>query len=285
MARRGITRLKFKSASYHGGPRPNEDQTREQRRHVRGQHRHRKRHLIYFGILALLVLYVYQFGFIRSIRVEGLNPATTETIKTLANRYLDRSWYARFKPLAAVEGLSTQIELSDSRFSGTTTSLSWLSSELIIASQQRAPVALWQPDQTGEQYLLDENGVVYEDPQANIGGQNLPLIVDTSAFAKQINLGQQAVSQTRLEFVRLLAKKLNDLSIYAAYSKYYQFSESPREIRLIVGGLPYYVRFNTDRGATDQASELAETLAHLSRLRRTPSDYIDLRVDDTAYYR
>jgi hypothetical protein len=64
----------------------------------------------------------------------------------------------------------------------------------------------------------------------------------------------------------------------------FEQTDSPRELRLYLSGVGYYVRLNIDRSATDQADELGNALEYL-RDRGRPSRYIDLRVDNTAFYR
>ena len=233
--------------------------------------------------MALLILggLTYQFGFIRSVDVAGLSDEASAEAVNLADDYLHRSWYSTFKPLADPGKLANSIELADSRFSGTAANWSWWDDRLTISSTLRQPAALWQAKNDGNHYLIDSGGVVYVD--SDEPGANLPVIQDSTDL--KVNLGQQVISTTTLDFILLLNDKLDEYMVLPNSGRTYLLLDSPREVQLVLSGQPYKVRFITSRAASDQANELKEALDYLSRQNRLPSKYIDLRINDTAYYR
>jgi hypothetical protein len=280
MARSRLRRTLFKKERYHQGPSPLDDQSREQRRQTRGQESHIKRNLILVAALVFLALALYQFGFIRQVEVAGLDSETSLEVSQLAEDYINRSWYSSFKPLSDVQGLAGSIELADSRFSGTQAQLEVLGSKVIISSTVRTPAANWQVNGDTNTYLMDTDGVVYEDEE--VDSRQLPVIRDMTGL--QAELGSQAASTNVLDFILLLDERISAEGLFPRQSRTYLLAESPKDVRLEAGASGYQVKFTTDRGASDQAAELKVILKYLDDVNRTPSTYIDLRVDDTGYY-
>ena len=275
--RRGL----FKKQRYHQGPTPLGEQSREQRRQDRSQKTTLKHRLAGFAALFILGALTYQFGFIRSADVIGLDSEASKEAVDIAHDFLHRGWYTAFKPLSDPDKLANSIELADSRFSGTQASWSWLDDTLTISSTLRQPVAVWQAKNDGNHYLLDSDGVVYIDSDQQSG--NLPIVQDTTAL--KVDLSQQIISTTTLDFILLLNEKLDEYKVMPNSGRTYLLLDSPREVQLAIAGQPYKVRFITSRAASDQANELKEALDYLNKQKRTPSKYIDLRINDTAYYR
>lgn len=274
----------FKFKRYYQAPTPVGGHSREQRREVHIKQSSWRRGLI--GGLAVLAAIglIYRFGLVRQAEVRGgLDQASAAEVQSLAEQYLRQHWYSRFKPLISPAKLAGSIELADSRFSGTVATVSLLGDKLVIDTQLRRPAARWTASGGSRTYLVDDTGVVYIDNEALALAGGLPLIEDASGL--ELVPGEQLASTSTLDFVQLLDELLSAEDIYVAAGRRYVLAVSPREIQLDVSGQPYRVKFIATRGAVDQVKELSAVLAHLKKTGITPRSYIDLRVDDTAYYR
>lgn len=282
MARRRLKRplRLFKGQTYHKSLSPRSSQSREQRRELSGRQKALKRRMWFGVILCGLAGAVYLFGFIRSVEVAGLEAGDAETVRQAADDYFKGSWYRRFKPLSNLDSLAGSIELQDSRFDGTTASVGWLSDSVTVSSRLRQPVASLKLSGDNSAYLLDNNGVIFIDSDSKVSA--LPKVIDTT----ELNFlpGQQYIGLDKLRFILLLDSQIEDKGLYPGKNWDFLIDDSPKEVQLSVPGVTYKVRFHTGRPASDQAAELEAALKHLKRVNRTPAKYIDLRVDDTAYY-
>lgn len=276
MARNVTNRPKFSPQNYYRTP-PNDqpNPSREQRRQDTSVKRRRLGRVARVMLLAVLAWSLWFFGTVSGVRVESNAPEQNSALaEQLATKV---SGWRSIKPLINPGGLSDELSSSDGSIADVRLSWSLGSRQLYadVVWRQPVAVAVAGSEQLG---LIGQDGVFYVDQTVS----DLPPIEDNSGLTP--DNGQQFVPIRTLDFIRLVEQSLVDLPQDMRSSRRYRLVESAREVHLL-SSRKFVVKLNIDRAAADQMQELVESLEYLKKQKRTPSAYIDLRIDDTAYYR
>lgn len=156
------------------------------------------------------------------------------------------------------------------------------STKVVAKLEFRKPIFIWRG--VGETYFIDKDGVLFSENMYKTSAEkNLPVIEDQGGVAP--DPGQTVLTDTIVSDIALLYKLMPGL--YPIPVKVNQIILPPaaREIRAKLDGLPYYVKFSTERPVTDQIGELKQVVDHLNNSKVTPSEYIDVRVPDKSFYK
>jgi cell division septal protein FtsQ len=126
-----------------------------------------------------------------------------------------------------------------------------------------------------KKYLIDAGGSVVGE------GEHSQLLAVTDQTGLAVRVGDRVVPGRFVAFCQELVRQrqLAGLEI-----KQVEIAISTSEVSVHTQ-YPYVIKFDTTRGAEAQLKDLAKVQQELKRLGRTPSEYIDLRVADKAYYR
>jgi hypothetical protein len=152
------------------------------------------------------------------------------------------------------------------------------SRQLQVQARYRQAQALLVDGQGSVLGAIDAEGVVYPEDGVEV---DLPRIEEATALSP--SLGQPFIAEKVLDFIRRAEAALAAASLPFAEHRWRLVTAS-REVQL-VSTQPYIVKLSVDRSGQDQIHELKEVSEFLADDRRVPTSYIDLRVDDTAYYR
>jgi len=274
MARRVTNQSKFSPQNYYRTSPPDETKpSREERRTVEGVRRRRLGRLSRIVLLLLLVFGLWYFGTVSGAVVQSNTGQTAELQAELSRRL---SGWRVFKPLVNPGRLSDDIKQADGSISELNLTWSFGSRQLHASAIYRQAVARAVNGQSALG-LIGQDGVFYEGE----ADDDLPSIEDTGGL-EPVD-GQAFVPIRTLDFIRLVEQSIGQLPPDIRSSRRYQLVESSREVYL-TSSRPFVVKLSIERPAADQMQELGETLKFLSQRKRVPQEYIDLRVDDTAYY-
>lgn len=131
-------------------------------------------------------------------------------------------------------------------------------------------------------YLLDETGrALASVSQITDNGElSVPTVEDKSGI--QVNLGARALPTNTVQFTSQIASILD-----AAKVRYQSLVLPPAssELDVYISGTPYFVKFNLQADARLQAGTYLATKQRLEKDKITPSQYIDVRVNERAYYK
>lgn len=146
----------------------------------------------------------------------------------------------------------------------------------------RKPIFLWNG--VGETYFIDKEGVLFtKNMYKNLSEKNLPVIEDQGGVAP--DPGQTVLTDTIVTDIAKLYQLMPE--VYPQSVKVSQIILPPaaREIRAKLDGVPYYVKFSTERPIEDQIGELKQVVSHLNSNKVTPGEYIDVRVVNKVFYK
>jgi hypothetical protein len=153
----------------------------------------------------------------------------------------------------------------------------------------RQPVVYLQPAEpalllksANSIFVLSESGRAVLDVRQVRQAEKLglPLVQDQSGLP--ITLGSAALPGDDVTFItevagQLKAKKIKITEIV--------LPRGTSELNIRIEGAPYFVKFNLRGDARAEAGAFLAVKQHLERENTTPSVYIDVRVENKAYYR
>jgi cell division septal protein FtsQ len=225
-------------------------------------------------IAALVVLVGWgmeQLFAIHTIRVQS--PARGPEIQSEAVKIVDSGW--QWGNLITFDngGFVAKLQQVDPILRGVSVRRSWLHT-IVITATLKQPSLGWS---TGNQmYVIDRDGTVIGAATAMPG---LPVVYDGSNLP--LSVGQQAVSARFIEFVSHIVPALaaNGITVSRLDIKDTTFDLTATTNK------GYRLLFDTSREAGDEISDLKSVQALLATQKRTPAEYIDLRVSGKAYYK
>lgn len=217
------------------------------------------------------------FGFwqvfsVSSIAVTGNRVIPTNDIIMSAETSFNRHPLSR-NLLTVGTGSLVRDLLSDRRIGVATIKRSW-PNKLTIEVTERQISLVWK---TGSNlYLLDSNGVAVA---ALAVAPKLPIVIDSASLPVQV--GQSVVPQQFVAFANQLAGEMAPKTGLGVANMTVPDTTSELYVQT---SAKYTIKFDTTSGVEDQLNSLKTVLATLAKLHKAPSQYIDLRVPNKAYY-
>lgn len=153
----------------------------------------------------------------------------------------------------------------------------------------RKPIITFEPAQAAlilssstKQFILNATGrVILPLNQATkAAATGLPQVLDESGLP--ISLGQIALPQTTENFILTVAAQLQAKQV-AIQS--ITLPALANELHLKLADQPYIIKFNTQNDPLVAAGAFLVLKQRLEADKITPSEYIDLRVEERAYYK
>lgn len=151
----------------------------------------------------------------------------------------------------------------------------------VVYVQPAKPVLLFRASNGGV-FVLDKNGRAVMDASLAKGLDKLGLPVVEDRSGLPVTAGSSALPSGNIAFItevvgQLKAKKLkiSSLTLPAGTS----------QLDVRIEGVRYYVKFNLRGDARAEAGAFLAVKKHLERSRKTPNSYVDVRVENRAYYR
>lgn len=131
-------------------------------------------------------------------------------------------------------------------------------------------------------FLLDENGraLVSTSQISDPGKLSVPTLQDKSGIG--VTLGSQALPAGTITFTEAVLRVLKAANVqYSALS----LPPASSQLDVAIAGKPYFVKFNIQGDARQQAGTFIAAKLRLEKDRVTPGQYVDVRVPERAYYR
>lgn len=156
------------------------------------------------------------------------------------------------------------------------------SSMLTADIRFRKAVFMWH-DASGATQYVDSNGVLFtKNLDASIDTSKLVVIEDQSGSVSEPGkfvLTKNAVKQIGQAHT-VLPQLFSGKSIAKAI-----IPKATREVQIQIEGVPYVIKFSTERSLDEQVGELRVLLNYMKQQSIVPSIYIDLRVPNKAFYK
>lgn len=254
--------------------------SREQRREIEGEKRRYGRTLLRIVSVLLLAGSIWYFGTLSGGVTISSNQSEEQEAKLQVDLERYFSGFRRVKLLAGLNELAAVLKtnhpsLADIRLYSTLSSR-----KIYVSAVFRQPVAVLTDANNSYLGAVDQDGVVYSLENADLNG--LPRIEEATDLSPQDGL--PFIAARTLEFVRQAGLALAKAPEELTKGHRFRLVASNREVQLLISR-PFFVKLNIDRGAADQINELVELDQYLKKRGINPGSYVDLRVDDTAYYR
>lgn len=147
---------------------------------------------------------------------------------------------------------------------------------------QPAQPALLVRTPRGEVFVVDTNGRALMSASQVAKAERLGLTVAEDQSGLTITPGQNVLPSGNVSFItevvgQLKAKKLKIAALI--------LPTAANELDLKLEGQPYTVKFNLRGDAREEAGAFLAVKQYLERQGKKPGSYIDVRVDNKAYYR
>lgn len=258
-------------------PRP----SREERRVSQGATRRHGRFMMRFLLIVVATLGGWYLGSLDGkISLQSSQPHKATGLVTALQEHL--TGWRKIKVLLNPAGLSKELKSEFPELAQLQLSTTFTSRQLHVSAIYRQPVAFLIDGQSRILGAVDHEGVVYADE--SLEADKLPRIEEATPLNPEAS--KPFIASRVLTFIRQIEIALSVAAETVRTERHhYRLVEQGREVHL-VSQHPFIVKLSIDRSAQDQINELTELLHYFSEHHhRTPANYVDLRVDDTAYYR
>lgn len=211
---------------------------------------------------------------VKTITVKGQRALETEHVTKLAQESLNKQWFGGSLPFVNTGAVKDALLDGDAAIKTAKVSRR-LPGTVQIEITERAPSLNWKSG--AERYVIDSDGTaIGPTPPAYEG---LPMVQDNSALP--VKAGERVVPTSFVSFTTDIIAQLKGAGIGV---KAMAVPQTTTEL-YVTTDKKYVLKFDTTRPAADQFGDLQKVLAQLNTLKKTPQEYIDLRVENKAYYR
>lgn len=235
------------------------------------------RSILRLGLFLSLILATYfvwnLFG-IKQVQQHGNKAVTGEQLLKYIKEESGGGWRSNLLTLDAT-ATSERVQRRDYRLESVTIKRDW-PNRLIVTITERSAALRWQ---TGDDvWVIDSKGTAIalqkEFPVTD------PIVVDSTGLP--VKAGTRIVPERFVKFTQVVARSMpveaklgvSELRVFDTTSELYVKSDKG-----------YVIKFDTTREAGGEIEALVKVLKELSRDRKTPAEYIDLRIAGKAYYR
>ena len=234
---------------------------------------HRRITILVVLIVAIILIWWRTFH-ISSIIVTGNQFLSTGTIKASVKVELDRHLSWQNLTMVDTDGLAAGLRGDQSLIDDIQIKRQWPNG-LNIRIVERTPVLLWQTGDTT--YWVDVDGIVVNQAAGTL--TKLPLIVDRSNLP--VKAGDRVVGTRFVAFIRDLVDQMPKQGLSIAG---FAVPDTTTEVYVTtVKG--FIVKFDTTRPSSEGLVALTQVMGQLTKDKKTPAEYIDLRVSGKAYYK
>jgi cell division septal protein FtsQ len=223
-------------------------------------------------VAAILIMVAQNVLAVREVKVEAPAGEQNLAVKRLAQDYLKKQVIPANLLTVNTRRMGESMLSAEPRLKDVAIKRAWPDG-LNIKVTTKHPALVWQ---SGEQrFVLDSDGTLI-----GYGDQiKLTVVVDTTGLP--VKVGDRVVPAKFVQFCTSMAAGLPRLGIKVVSMAVFD-TTSEVEIKTDKG---YVLKLDTTRDAASQLQDLESVLMTLSKLRKVPQEYIDLRVERKAYYR
>ena len=225
--------------------------------------------------LILLALVLIARGTaVSTVKVEGNHLLPTSSLVELGQKGLKDQWFGRNVLLINTSGLGDyllghELGLKEVKVKRQ------LPHALVIKVTERQPSLNWKTN--GVLYLLDADGTIIGPTGGSYA--KLPIINDSNNLP--VKTGDRVVPTAFVRFCQDLTSLLpgagqtiSGFTIPASTSEVYV--QTAKGIT---------IKFDTTRPVGEEVDDLRQVLAELTKSKKSPAEYIDLRIEHKAYYK
>jgi cell division septal protein FtsQ len=224
-------------------------------------------------ILLALVLFA-QATKLQKTTITGAAELEVDHLQRVAEEGIGKQWFGRNSLLintAALGGFMEKAEPGIKQASVKHKGLHGI--EIVVVERQ--PSLNWKTN--GTLYLLDADGTVIGPSKGTY--VKLPTVVDSSNLP--VKVGDRVAPAA---FVTFCKEFLRDLPATGLQASEVTVPETTSEV-VVKTTKGYSLKLDTTRQASGELADLRAVQKELTRSRKTPKEYIDLRIEHKAYYK
>jgi hypothetical protein len=154
-------------------------------------------------------------------------------------------------------------------------------SQPVLYLQPAQPRMVLSTQESG-MFLLDGSGRALMNAVhvPNLDKLGVPVVADESGIV--LKEGQVALPSATVAFISEVAGQLRAKNVETTS---YVLPPGANELHVRVSGAPYYVKFNTHGNAREAAGNYLAVKSKLDAEKKTPKEYVDVRVENRAYFK
>lgn len=223
-------------------------------------------------VLGVVYLVWRQFD-VRTIQINGLSHLDKATVtKEVSESLNSRPWGDNLLSMDP-NRLTDDLQKKEYRIK-TVHTVRHFPGTLEVQISERQPSLNWQTG--GRSFVLDIDGSLIGETGA--ASANLPTVVDSTNLPAKV--GDKVVPPHFVAFCNDVVAGMPKLGLRVVGLK---VPDTTSEV-YITTDKGYYVKFDTTREASGELSDLQSVLATLKKINKSPTQYIDLRVERKAYW-
>ncbi len=133
-----------------------------------------------------------------------------------------------------------------------------------------------------QSFVIDEKGraVVSDEKLPKTTEDKLIKVSDSSGL--QLRPGTQAMTRSSIEFIRSVVNQLEQKNIVVSRIKLPDYAN---ELHVYIDKKPYYIKLSTTSDPLQQTGAFLAVKSELEHKNQNPKQYIDVRVEERAYYK
>jgi cell division septal protein FtsQ len=196
-----------------------------------------------------------------------------------AREAVSKSFLSRSKLTINATRIADDLQSQFPELAHVTVSLPLAGNRIKVYIEPSAPQLLLSSN--SELYVVDTAGraLILAKYVSHVERLGLPVVTDESALP--VILGKPTLPSSTVSFVTEVVGQLKAKKIQAASLT---LPQGTSELDVRVVGAPYFIKFNLRGDARAEAGVYLAVKGQLERDRKTPAAYVDVRVDDRAYY-
>jgi cell division septal protein FtsQ len=224
-------------------------------------------------LVLIFLVVVAHVTSLKQLKVQGNRSVSTAQVVQLADAGLRHQWFGHNTILISGGVLAAYLEQADPAIAHATVERSSLHT-ITIKVAERQPTLNWKTG--GIVYLLDANATVISPTTPAYA--SLPTVTDSSNLP--VKTGEQVAPTQFVTFCAELAQLLPGTG-YQIAAMTVPASTSEVYVTTTTG---LTLKFDTTRPAVGEVNDLKAVQAELEAANQTPTQYIDLRIPNKAYY-
>ncbi len=239
----------------------------------------------WLSIAVIVFSAMYALTLAANARVTVLTPNTSLTrpasvYQQAANTLLSHSIWSYTKLTVNTESIAQQLQQEFPEVESVAVTVPLLGRRPVITIQTAEPAFLLASTKSGAYYVNNDGRVMVKASDVSVAPQDEVVVNDESGIAIESN--KQVLPKDTVRFITDTIKQLRAQNVIV---ESIELPAVPYEIRVHIKDKPYYVRMNTESDSRQQAGTYLAVKAKLEGEGTTPKEYIDVRVDERAYYK
>lgn len=228
---------------------------------------------IVLAILALLLVFA-QFSKLEKITISGAQDLDKDHLQRVAEEGARSQWFGRNTLLLSTGNLSDYMVESEPGLKEVKIDRIGLNSINIVIAE-RQPSLNWKA--AGVIYLLDIDGTVIGESRGPY--VKLPTVIDSTNLP--VEAGKRVAPSSFVTFCSEMFKRLPEANVKPTEMI---VPETTTEVN-IKTDKGYLIKMDTTRTVEGELNDLKAVQAELSKAKKVPVEYIDLRIENKAYYK